>query len=213
MVELDVRKLGDGTLVAYHYQLLNGKLVRRLSYGHALELSKKSGYEIPTLEQAFKLMSGKIKVNIELKEKGYEDKVLDLALKYFTPEHIFITSFLCSVVLYCKQHYPQIKTGLLLEPLVFTIYNAVRYVDLSYFIGSLLKKQQASEAADFLSIWENLYDIGIMDEQNFKNKSCLIYPVNRENKIRGYFNRSNVFGIISDRPDLALKIRTKFYAP
>ena len=210
MIELDVRKLGDGTLVVYHYELLRGRLIRRLNYSQVLKLSNKSGFCVPTLKQALELIAGKTQLNIELKEKGYEREVLDLALKYFSPEQFVVSSFRGCVVLFCRQKYPQIKAGLIVDIFFSTVYDAVRYVDFSYFVDSLKRREEAVMASDFLVLPKILYNRGFMDRENFNKKTCLIYSVDEDKQIKKYLSRPNVLGIISNRPELALKVASEF---
>ena len=203
MAELDVRKTKDNILVVHHDPSVNKQLISNLNWGQVNKLKP----EVPTFEQVLQLAAGKIKLDVEFKEKGYEREVLDLTLKYLNPEQFVITSFKGCVVLSCKNQYSQIKAGLLLEPLLWTIYNSTRYFDFSYFTDSFSCRKEAITASDFLSVSEGLYDKGIMAKEGLYKKLCMIYTVDKDEKIKQYLSKPNVWGVISNYPDIALKIR------
>jgi len=90
MVELDVRRSGDGGLVISHDPV--------------------PARGAPTLEQVFDLCAGRIALDVELKEPGLEADVLRVA----SGVDVVITSFLAEVVAETKRLRPDVRTGLLL---------------------------------------------------------------------------------------------------
>lgn len=208
MIELDLRKTNDGEIVVSHDELLRARLIRKINYKTALLLAKKTGYEMPTLEQVLKLTAGKIKLDIELKESGYEDQIINLALRYFEPEDFIISSFLTPSVIFTKNNYPQIKSGLLLEPWLWTVFYALRYLDWSYFRGSLTNRSQAIEKSDFLGLNKIISPASI---KPFKN--LFVFTINSPKSIKDYLSEKRISGIITDCPELAKNIQNQAYAP
>lgn len=92
MVELDVRRAGDGALVVSH-----DPLPRVLPPF------------VPTLEQVIDLCAGRIAIDVELKEPGVEDE----ALRVVSSAEVVVTSFLDEVVARVKRLRPDVRTGLL----------------------------------------------------------------------------------------------------
>ncbi len=118
MVEIDARKCESGEIILIHDKKVNrttngrGK-VRKIPYEDIKKLRTKSGYKIPTLEQAFKLMKGKCKINIEIKDKNSYLEILNLVEKYDLTHDVLISSFKWEVLKKIKKLNPLIKTGLL----------------------------------------------------------------------------------------------------
>ena len=90
MVEFDVRKTSDEVLVCHHDAKANGISVSKLTY----ESLKISNEQLCKLEEVLSLCKGKIGVNLEIKEKGFETKVIDLLVANFSYDSIYVTSFI-----------------------------------------------------------------------------------------------------------------------
>lgn len=119
MVELDIRKTGDGVLVVFHdpYFSRSGRRtpVNRTSYRDLNRRAAKKKFHIPTVEEAFSSLSGRTKLDIELKEPGYEDSVVALAAQYFDMKDFVCTSFDPKIVAAVNAASPSCTTGLILS--------------------------------------------------------------------------------------------------
>ncbi len=113
MVEFDVRRTADGTLVVHHDEDIAGSLLRDLSCKRLLELKE---VRVPTLEEVLRLCTGRIAVDIELKETGCEEAVLKLVSEHANTDEVIVTSFIDSVVARVKEIDSSIRTGLLIGP-------------------------------------------------------------------------------------------------
>ncbi len=67
-VELDVRRLHDGSLVCFHNSTVKGTALNALSLR---ELRERTGLAVPTLQETARLCAGQIGLDVELKEVGY----------------------------------------------------------------------------------------------------------------------------------------------
>jgi glycerophosphoryl diester phosphodiesterase len=117
-VELDVRKTRDNHLVVIHdadvKRTTNGKgLVADLTLKELKELSTEKGEKIPTLEEALEFLEGKVKILIELKEEGLEEKVLSTVCAKKVEKNVIITSFLESALKKTRELNKEIPTGLI----------------------------------------------------------------------------------------------------
>jgi glycerophosphoryl diester phosphodiesterase len=117
-IELDVRKTRDNYLVVIHdadvKRTTNGKgLVADLTLKEIKELSTEKGEKIPTLEEAFELLDNKVKILIELKEQGYEEKVLSTIHSKNVLKNVIIASFLEPALAKTRELDKQIETGLI----------------------------------------------------------------------------------------------------
>jgi len=114
-IELDVRRTIDNVLVVHHNKRIRNASgsIADMTFRQATVLAARRGYEIPTLEQALELCAGKIALDIELKESGYEKDVADLVRRYFSPPDAVFTSFADATVAALKSEAPEYKAGLL----------------------------------------------------------------------------------------------------
>jgi len=118
MVELDIRKCADGTLVVFHDPWLSRTTRRgrlsQLTYGELNRRAAKKGFSVPTMEAAFKTLSRKLPLDIELKEPGDEEKVVACALKYFDHSQFVLTSFSPRIIATVKSLDPYLQTGFIM---------------------------------------------------------------------------------------------------
>ena len=117
-IELDVRKTRDNHIVVIHdadvKRTTNGKgLVADLTLKEIKELSTEKGEKIPTLEEALELLDNKVKILIELKEQGLEEKVLSTVHSKKVEKNVIIASFLEPALAKTRELDKQIETGLI----------------------------------------------------------------------------------------------------
>lgn len=115
-VEFDVRRTADGVLVVHHDPRVSRKTPRisKSSWAETQEAAISRGYEIPTLEQVAELCAGRVSLDVELKETGYEAEVVEVVLRRFDPKHVMFKSFReISVKKMCAME-PSLFAGLLL---------------------------------------------------------------------------------------------------
>jgi len=113
-IELDVRKTKDQQIIVIHDDHLLEAVVKETNYADLLAISNGLGYHLPLLSEALKLVKGKILVDIEIKEAGYEEEIVDLIHQYLSNDEFMIRSFEDQSVLAVKKYDPQIITALLL---------------------------------------------------------------------------------------------------
>ena len=94
MVEFDVRRTNDNVLICYHDADINGTLISELSFNE-INLLKKRVFK---LDEVIAICKDKIGVNLEIKEEGFEDKIVEYLTANFTYENFFVTSFSSSVI-------------------------------------------------------------------------------------------------------------------
>jgi glycerophosphoryl diester phosphodiesterase len=118
MVELDIRKCGDGSLVVFHDPRFSrggrSGLISRLPFRELNRLAAKKGFSVPSMETAFKTLSGKITLDIELKEPGYEEEVVACAREYFDDSQFVLTSFNPRVITAIKAFGRNLQTGFIM---------------------------------------------------------------------------------------------------
>ena len=107
--ELDVRRTADKILVVHHDEHWAGLTLERTSYAELLE----RGAPVRTLDDVLEAAAGRIAIDLELKEAGYEADVLATALPHVELGRLIVTSFLDEVVRAVKVHAPALRAGLI----------------------------------------------------------------------------------------------------
>ena len=204
MTEFDVRRTKDRVLIAYHDELMAGKPVKELTYDEISKMAKRQGFSTPTLEEVLKCTSGKIRLDVEIKEEGYEKEVVELLFSYFKKDEFVITSFLDSCIKKIKDDYPDINAGLLLgvsKPKNFMLTR----------ISEFFPHKRCREAkADFLVPHKRLLWFGFLGRAKKENKPVFIWTVNDQREIWKMLHDERIDAIITDKPDLALSLRRKW---
>jgi glycerophosphoryl diester phosphodiesterase len=205
-VELDVRRTSDGVLVVHHNASRRGVPVALLTYA---ALVRRSRYEPPTLDTVLDLCAGRVAVDIEIKEPGYEAEVIEKASRRFSRDQLLYTSFEEPVVTAVRHLDPNAHCGLLLGP------------------GRLRSRAQRFEAlpfdlaercgADALAVHQWLAPLrgrsrrvpgaGLLAEARQRGVAMLVWTVNGPQRLRAYLADGRVAGIITDLPGLALETR------
>lgn len=193
MVEFDVRRTRDNVLIVYHDPAIDGHIIYEMTYNRINDIASRSGYRVPALEEVLDLCKGKIKLDIELKESGYERRVIDMVKQRYGYGEFSIKSFKDRVSYNVKAIDPKIRTGLLLgrENVGF----GVRLNE--YFPERRMKKC----SADFVSPHYLLCTREYVKRLQKKSIPIYVWTVN-DRKIMKKLIRQGVTAIISDRPDV-----------
>lgn len=196
MVEVDIRQTKDSQIVCFHDPDIQGELIRDLDYSEIIEKDS----QIPTLEQVLWSAKGKIGIEIELKEPGYELEVVSIARDYFNYDKFVLKSFHPQVVERVKEIDQKIFAGLLvgsafsLEQLFFTLKEA--------FTSTNFKQTNA----DFISPYYKIFEAGWFSSFTRNNVPIQVWTVNDVESIRTLINQQ-VHSIITDIPEVAIGIR------
>lgn len=169
MVELDVRRTGDGQLVAHHDPI--GQLRHH-------ELSPLP----PLLDDVVARFAARIALNIELKERGCEDEVVELLTRV---DNCLVTSFRDDIVRAVKARAPHLRTGLIIDDPT---------------AGDPVARALRANA-DVLVL-----EAGVADAATTE-LPCLIWTVNEQDEIDRFLVDPAVSGLITDQTALALARR------
>lgn len=201
MVEFDVRRTKDHVLIAHHDELMEGKPIRDFVYEEIHKMAQDQGFSLSSLEEVIQCTKGRIKLDVELKEEGYEKQCVESLLKYLNKDQFIITSFHDSCVKRIKEDYPDLKAGLILG------IEKPKFPTLT-LLSELFPIRRCKKAkADFLvPNWE-LLKFGFLERMKKKNIPVFIWTVNDEEMIRKLLQDERVDGIITDRPDFAMLLR------
>ena len=193
MVEFDVRKTSDEVLVCHHDAEVNGVSVSSLTF----ESLRNSNEHLCRLEEVLSLCKGKVGVNLEIKEEGFEAKVVDLLVANFSYDNIYVTSFIPSVIRSIKRQDLKIVSGLLLG-------DAMSYQVFYRIVKEAISMEDFYYSkADFISPYYKIYEMGLM--RNFQKKGIPIqlWTVNELKLLKDLIN-SDIQSIVTDVPSQIL---------
>jgi len=117
-VELDVRETKDNQLVVIHdadvKRTTDGEgLVSEFTLKEIKGLSAEKGEKIPTLKEALDFLNKKVKIVIELKEAGIEEKVLLAVSEMGLQKTVVIVSFIEEALRKVRDLNNEVETGLI----------------------------------------------------------------------------------------------------
>lgn len=204
MVELDVRRSQDGVLLVHHdkHIVREGRLVRLrdLLYRDVRECRP----EIPTLESVLELCAGKIALDIEVKETGYEEQILDLAAKYLQPQDFVVTSFNDSAIKAVRKAKPEVATGLLLG------HPGPKNAIVTRLSELFPLARYRNCGASFLAPHYRLINRLFLRMTRTHNIPLFVWTVNHIGLMKNLFTLG-VHAVITDRPEIALQVRRELF--
>ena len=200
-MEFDVRRTADGVLVSFHDEAVEGRKIADLKLEELQAIAGARGFAVPRLEEIFRLAKGRILLDIELKEPGYENEVLGLAMKHLVVTDFVMKSFIDASILEVKRLAPRVRTGLLLGVERPREGLLRRIVEL--FPGFRLRRC----GADFVAPHYLLLRLGFLARMRRRGLPVFVWTVNDPKMIEDLIARG-VHAIITDRPDIGLAIRS-----
>jgi glycerophosphoryl diester phosphodiesterase len=125
-VEFDIRRTGDDALVVYHDAwagtehgvLPDGAAApgatapARLSQLSYAQLCGAAGYQVPLVCDVLAILAGRARGHLDLKETGYEDEVIKLAIDLLGPDGFVATTLEDESVAAIKRAFPEVTTAL-----------------------------------------------------------------------------------------------------
>lgn len=195
MIEFDVRKTKDNIFVIHHNKKIGTQNINALTFDEINKISRKKGYEIPALDEVIILSKGKIKLDVEMKEQGYENRIAELLLKNFKPDEFIISSFSDVSITFIKEFFSEVKVGLLLEN-----NRKNRAVNLKEYEQIILKY-------DYLLPHIKLLNQNFFEYAKEINKPLIPWSVNSKSEIIELLNENQIHGIITDKTNIAMNCR------
>ena len=199
-IEFDVRMSQDGYLISYHDPTIDSIKVGDLQYHQLQAISRSKGFEIPLFEDILKLCRDRIALDIELKEEGYEEQIVALTAKYLNYSDFVIKSFNDASVRKVKDLDSQINVGLLLGKVTgkFPLVSILAQFFPEYRI--------LKTGANFVAPHYRLLKFGFLWRMKLLKIAVYVWTVNDERRLFKLVRNKYIAAIITDKPELALKI-------
>ncbi len=185
-IELDVRQSKDRKLVVMHDDNLKkifGKdvLVSQVTLKDLKQLTEN---KIPTLEEALEFIDRKVeKILIELKEVGYEKKVLEVVKKEKLKDRAVIISFHEETLINIRKFDKTIETGLVYAKYKNSVAAALRL-----------------NAQYLIPLYRFTHTKNVEDAHK-NNLKVIVWTINTKQEVEEYIAKG-VDGIASDKPDI-----------
>jgi glycerophosphoryl diester phosphodiesterase len=195
MIEFDVRRTGDQRYVVHHDPHIAGKPLNEITCREVREFARSMGFHVPELEEALRLACGRIGLDIELKEEGYEKEVLDRICDVLPEADYIVSSFHAGSLEQVKRHRPGVKTGFIFQ-------------DAGALTTDILEGD-----TDWLFPVQSLASGDLLERMKRKGKKIAVWTVNDTQQMKRLLDDNRVEGIITDRADAALAVRAGRKAP
>nr|WP_219836035.1 glycerophosphodiester phosphodiesterase family protein [Paenibacillus sp. R14(2021)] len=204
-MELDVQLSKDGIPVVIHDDTLrrtantagrvNDYTAEQLGQMDAGSWFAKSfaGKGIPTLQQVMEETIGRCRLNIELKTyggryPGMEQKVVDLLYRSGLQHDAVITSFDREALRRVREISPDVRTGLIIDALPWTLAEELKRMD-----------------ASFLSIGYTRVSEALLEDMSKANVTVMAWTVNDTSMIKRLAAMSSSLMICTNYPDRFLE--------
>lgn len=208
-IELDAKLTVDGEVVVIHDQTLErttgvpGKVIEKtLAQLKALDAGSHfsnqfQGEQIPTLEEVFVQLGGKLLINVELTSYAspgdmLPEKVAQLVKKHGIEERILFSSFHPVILTRIKRLLPGVPAALL------TGEGFLGFIGRSYF-GRMVSPEAIHPFFPYATRT-------FIDREHERRRKVNVWTVNSADDMQRLIN-DNVDGIITDDPITALRVR------
>ena len=214
-VELDVRRTADGVYVNHHdHATPSGRPIGSVKYA---DLKAELGAELLTLAELLDVVAGRAGLHIDLKEPGYEAEMVSLVLaakagsRPIPPSRpsgegrVVVTTGAVESIRTIKEQFPAVRAGLTLGADMKDAHAWVRVRERlgELFPGPRLKRSRA----DFVAAHQQMARIRLLRYCARRRIPVWVWTVDQEAEIARFMADPRVTTLITDRPDVALRLR------
>lgn len=184
-IEIDLRRTPDGTIVIAHDPLEPGR-------------------EYPTFDEALANVPADVGLHLDLKEPGYEADIVH-ATRAKHGDRFVITSD-DGIVRGVKELFPDVQAGLSLGD---ELANAPVWVKLKVRLSEAFPEARVKGThADFVAVHWQLADFNVLRYCAKHGLPAWVWTVDEEKQLKRFLSDQRVTAVITNRPELALRLRT-----
>ncbi len=194
-VEIDVRRTGDGRLVAHHDRTVGRLPLARCTYER---IRAAAGRPVPLLHEALEAIAGRALGHLDLKERGCEHETVELALDRLGPGRFVVTTRDPESIRLIKRDFPEVTTALSVGRALWER-GAVR--DLSPL--AVVRRC----GADMVAVNHRLARLGVLAKCARAGLPAMVWTVNAEPLMRRFLTDPRVAVLVTDHPRRALALR------
>ncbi len=198
--EFDIRKTGDGFPVVYHDARAGqaGPAVSEVTYRELCDLA---GYRVPRVLEVMRLLAGRVRGHLDLKEAGYEAEIVSAATDVLGAGNFLVTTLEDASAKAIKQAFPEVKTALSLG-------RGLRELPRSQWAGTRrgelfpLPRLRAS-GADGAAVNHRLGQLGVIRACRRGGFWVMVWTVDADGLIDRFLRDERVDVLITNRPRYA----------
>lgn len=203
-VEFDIRRTRDQAFVAYH-DAQAGTAGHRVSDLRYADLCELAGYRVPLVEDVMRMLAGRALGHLDLKETGYEEEVIALALETFGSANFVATTLEDASVVAIKRSFPQVRTALSLG-------RDLKGVPRSRWLGVRMSEVRPlprirSCGADWAAVNYKLARLGVISACQRGGIGVMVWTVDPDKLIDEFVADCRVDVLITNRPRHAVRRR------
>jgi glycerophosphoryl diester phosphodiesterase len=194
LIETDLRCTADGAIICFHDAEIQGIAVDALSFA---ECRERSVLPIVLFSEFVEFCFGKVGMNVEVKEAGFEMPILDIFSRRDTSLPAVIKSFRPTAVEIFARSLTDVPVGLLIDTPGHRPFSA----DERYQII----QQALALGAEFLSPWHGLVDDALLAALNDAGLSLICWTVDEEADMQ-HLVEAGIQGIVSNYPERLINL-------
>ncbi|MCU0565765.1 MAG: glycerophosphodiester phosphodiesterase [Oculatellaceae cyanobacterium Prado106] len=198
-IELDVRCSQDQVLIVHHDPVIGGQAIEALTWADIQRLDP----EVPTLEAAIACCQGRIQLDVEIKEPGYETAVVQLLQRHLPLTDFVITSFYLAVIRAVKQSCADITVGFLIAQ------ETIDDLGDEPFLGKYLQAMGVNFVAPHWQVLSSPF----LTERIPEHLPFWVWTVNDEDLMTHLMTDAvrgdRIAALITDRADVGVEVRDR----
>ncbi|MDT9695439.1 glycerophosphodiester phosphodiesterase family protein [Streptomyces sp. P17] len=203
-VEFDIRRTADGVLVVYHDARADHTGPPLSTITHA-ELSERTGYAVPVVDEVMELIAGRLAGHLDLKEVGYEREVIDRAVALLGEDGFVATTLEDRSVAAISRAFPGARTALSLgrnrDEIGWARLPGTRLSEL------LPMRRVRACGAGGVAVHQQLARASVLREATRHGLFSMVWTVNDDTLMRTFLDHPRVDVLITDRPRRAVALR------
>ncbi|WP_328874894.1 glycerophosphodiester phosphodiesterase family protein [Streptomyces sp. NBC_00287] len=203
-VEFDIRRTADGVLVVYHDARADHTGPPLSTITHA-ELSERTGYAVPVVDEVMELIAGRLVGHLDLKEVGYEREVIDRAVALLGEGGFVATTLEDRSVAAISRAFPGVRTALSLgrnrDEIGWARLPGTRLSEL------LPMRRVRACGAGGVAVHQQLARASVLREATRNGLFTMVWTVNDDTLMRTFLDHPRVDVLITDRPRRAVALR------
>jgi glycerophosphoryl diester phosphodiesterase len=204
-VEFDIRRTADARLVAFHDASIGaGQAVGDVSYER---LCQAAGYEVPQVADVMRLIAGRAKGHLDLKERGGEELIIGQALETLGPDGFVATTLDDGCARAIRDRFPGVPVALSLGRDLSGLTAAGRVATRRAELFPLSRLRACG--ADWCAMHHRLARAGVLRQCHRHGIKTMVWTVNSDAAITRLLTDARVDVVVTDRPRRAIELRDR----
>jgi glycerophosphoryl diester phosphodiesterase len=203
-VELDVRATADRVLVSCHRERAGlGRPLAALSYS---QLCRLTGYEVPRLDEAVRMLSGHAAAHLDIKDAGCAAAAVEQAAGLLGPAGVLVTTRDTGVATTLKASAAAVEVGVTVGG---DFPETMRFAARRASEPRLSRLEPVLAAgAGWAVVHQRLARAGLLAECRRRGLATMVWTVNRHSALARWLASADVDALVTDRPAVAVALRS-----